>query len=303
MTNDIENLIKSLEKEITLVKDENQKEDALLRLEEIAKEYHGDDRIISSFEIAEDIKTRPPERKMMTGLPLFDGILDGFREKQLVVLSGITKHGKTSFAVDLTSRMKDENPLWLPFEESAEELIRKFLDRGEQPPLFYTPAHILGNTLLWIEKKIIESKAKYNSKIVFIDHLHFILEPSENLAQEIGRTMRELKKLAVKWKVVIVILAHLKKVKLDKQPDLEDLKDSSSIAQEADTVMFLWRQTDRINGEVVIGSNANLSVQANRRTGKTGNVKLVFVEGRYYEKAWTSMEQDNADVNKKWDAD
>lgn len=285
--NDIEKLIQDLGQEIKLAKDEEYKTEALMRLQEIAKTYRGQDEVISSYDLYEKIKEEPPQRKIMTGLKGFDEILDGFRETQLIVVSGITKHGKTSFAVDLTSRLSAENPLWLPFEEPAREIIMKFHDRGEKPPLFYTPTRMAGNTLNWIEKKIIESKAKYDTKIIFVDHLHFIIDNSkENVAQEIGRTMRDLKKLAVKWNVVLVLLAHLKKTRLDENPDLEDLKDSSSIAQEADTVIFMWRQTERINGEVVITNNVNVSVQANRRTGKTGNVKLVYVNGKFLEQPW-----------------
>jgi ATP-dependent Clp protease ATP-binding subunit ClpA len=53
-----------------------------------------------------------------------------------------------------------------------------------------------GNTLTWVEKKIIEGKAKYNSSVVFIDHLHFIVDFGENMSIEIGKTMRELKRMA-----------------------------------------------------------------------------------------------------------
>jgi replicative DNA helicase len=81
------------------------------------------------------------------------------------------------------------------------------------------------------------------------------------------------------------IIAHLKKTRLDTAPDLEDLRDSSFIAQESDTVIMLWRESKRERGEVTITNNVTLSVQANRRTGKTGNVQMVFKEGKFYEQA------------------
>lgn len=292
----IDQLIKNLETELRSSTEEEYKEEALLRLQEIAKTYSGEDKLITSLELVELIKTKPPQRKLMSGFKGLDDILDGFREKQLIVLSAATKSGKTSFAVDLTARLRAEMPLWLPFEEPAEELIIKFLERGESPPLFNTPGVMGGNTLLWIEKKIIEAKAKYDSKVVFIDHLHFIIDFGENMSQEIGKTMRALKKLAVKWNVVIVLIAHLKKTKLEEQPDLEDLRDSSFIAQEADTVIMLWRETKKENGQVVITNNVNVSVQANRRTGKTGNVKMVFRDGHFSEEEWfaTKAEEEYA---------
>ena len=193
--------------------------------------------------------------------------------------------------IEFNISMKDENPLWLPFEEPAIDLIRKFTERNAEPPLFYTPETIKGNSLEWIEKKIVESKAKYNSKLVFIDHLGFIQDTEtghsdENMAYKIERIVRSLKKLAVKWNVTIFLLAHVTKTKIDINPTLEDLKGSSAIAQEADTVMFLWRKTQREGGKIVITNEANLSVQANRRTGRTGNVEFIFNDGRYLESDW-----------------
>ena len=77
-------------------------------------------------------------------------------------------------------------------------------------------------------------------------------------------------------------------------PTLEDLRDSSFIAQEADTVMMLWRKTHRDeDGELVIGNETLLSVQANRRTGSTGNVKLIFHNGRFLEKEWKHKEEND----------
>lgn len=288
-------LIESLKKEIEKEKVSVEQESALLRLQEIARVYDGEDKIISSLELAEKIKNAPPERKIMSGFPELDAILDGFRERQLIVLSGITKHGKTTMAVEFTVRLKDERPMWLPFEEPAIDLIRKFTERNEEPPFFYTPETMKGNNLEWIEQKIVEAKAKYDSKIVFIDHLGFIQDSErangdENMAYKIERIVRSLKKLAVKWNVTIFLLAHLTKTKLDTNPTFDDLKGSSAIAQEADTVMLMWRKTKREKKELVITNETNLSVQANRRTGRTGNVQFMYQNGRFIETEWKNAE-------------
>lgn len=296
---DIEKLIKELEKEVKALKNVEEKEDALMRLQEIAKTYSGDDKVISSLQIAEDLKLRPEVKKILTGYPTLDEVLGGFVKKQLVVISAPTKSGKTTFCIELTARMKANNPLWLPFEEPAEELVQKFLDRKEMPPLFYTPERMLGNTLVWIEKKIVEAKAKYNSELVFIDHLHFIVPPgTDDINQRIGLTMRELKKLAVKWNVVIVLIAHLRKTRLEENPTLEDLRDSSFIAQEADTVIILWREAKREKGKIEITNNVNISIQANRRTGKTGNVEMVYLNGRFIEMEW--MREEEEEIISNW---
>jgi replicative DNA helicase len=278
---DINGFLKDLEKEIKKVDKEIYTAETLERLNLMWREYNGEDRLISSKEIAEKLKNNPPEEKIYTGFKDFDDIISGFRLKQVVVIAGATKNGKTSWAVEMTSRMVDQNPVWLPFEESSEELVQKFLDRGEEPPHFYAPERMSGNTMLWVEKKIVEAKAKFNSKVVFIDHLHFIVDFGENMSVQIGRTMRELKRIAKFWDVCIFLIAHLKKTKMEIQPELDDLRDSSFIAQEADTVMMVWRKTEKVEGQIEVTNEVNVSIQANRRTGKTGNVKFNFSNGKF----------------------
>lgn len=305
---DIQNLIDRLENEIrNKATPEKDDASALKRLEEIAKTYEGEDRVVSTTELLLKLKNSPPEAIYKTGLTDLDKILGGgFRKKQLVVLSGVTKHGKTSFAIDLTIRLAENNPLWFPFEESAEEILQKFLDRGKEPPIFYVPERITKRTLEWIEHKIIEAKAKFDSKIVFIDHLGFVQDNEsghydETMSLKIERIMRTLRSYAVRWNITIVLLAHLTKTRLDTNPTLEDLKGSSAIAQEADTVLLLWRRTKRgKDGRIEITNEANLSIQANRRTGKTGNIQLVFSEGRFLEKVWDESQQMEEDTNEIW---
>lgn len=300
MNPDLNKFIEELGKEIKQSDDEYLKVDAMKRIEDIARDYNGEDKIVSSIELYEKIKLQPEEKKIFTGFGDLDAILGGFRRKQLVVVSAATKSGKTSFCMEITTRVKEENPMWLPFEEPAEELLRKFYERNAEPPIFYTPEKMTGNTLLWVEKKIVEAKAKYNSKIVFIDHLHFIVPmTSERQDLAIGQAMRELKRMAKQWDVVIVLIAHIKKTKVEIQPELEDLRDSSFIAQEADTVIMLWRESKREKGQIVITNNVNISVQANRRTGKTGNIKMIFDNGRFIEQDW-KHEKNEKQNDEEW---
>lgn len=283
----IENIIKKLENEIHETQNGLEEAQSLTRLKEIALKYNGEDKIISFEEIGERIRNQKEEHKIMSGWDGLDDLLKGFRPQQLVVVSALTKSGKTSFLMDLTTRLKDYSPIWFPFEESAEELMRKFIERGENLPHGFTPENIIGSTVEWIESKIVESIAKYNSRIVFIDQLDFIVPMNgDNHALMVGKTMRDLKAIAKKWNIVIFLICHLSKAKMDTQPTLEDLKGSSSIGQEADTVILLWRETKRENGELVITDNVNVSVQANRRVGKTGNIKMVYSNGHFVEADW-----------------
>lgn len=281
---EIQTCLEELREKSAEIADRVKRDREMAEIMRIAKTYNGEDKIVSSEDIANDLLTRAPILTIPVGIKALDDILGGFVRKQLIVIAAPTKMGKTSFCIDLTARMKELSPLWFPFEEPAEELIQKFLVRKEKPPLFFTPQKIIGNTLKWIERKIIEAKVKYGSEVIFLDHLHFIVPFSmERQDLRIGETMRELKGLAKRLNVIIFLIAHLKKTKMDQNPDLEDLRDSSFIAQEADTVIMLWRKTHREQGEIVITNEVNISVQANRRTGKTGNVKMIFENGRFIE--------------------
>lgn len=289
---EIQKLMSRLEVEINTTQEGMEQSRSLHRLKEIAEKYRGEDQVISFEEIGERIKNQKEELKIMSGWSGLDELLKGFRLQQLIVVSALTKSGKTSFLMDLTSRIHEYNPLWFPFEESAEELIRKFIERNEKIPKAFTPENIKGSTLEWIEIKIIESIAKYNSQIVFIDQLDFIVPfGADNHSLRVGQAMRTLKALAKKWNVAIFLICHLVKAKMDEQPTLEDLKGSSSIGQEADTVLLLWREMKKEKGQVVITNNVNVSIQANRRTGKTGNVKMVYDNGKFFERAWSEDEQ------------
>lgn len=288
-----------LDADIESIQDETTKELAKARMEETMATYHGDDELISSFDIYERMKIEPDEEKFMTGIGGLDDLLNGFRKNQLIVLAAPTKSGKSQMTVELAIRMPDTKPVFLPFEESADELVRKFYDLKIAPPLFYTPRNITNNTLTWIEKRIVEGKVKYNSKLFFIDHLHFIVPmTSERLDTRIGQTMRDLKTIAKRHGVMIVLVSHLKKTNMLISPTLEDLRDSSFIAQEADTVLMMWREAKREGNEMIVTNNTMLSVQANRRTGSTGNVRMTFNSktGRFLEFDW--RDEDEGGENK-----
>ena len=122
-----------------------------------------------------------------------------------------------------------------------------------------------------------------------VHHLHFIVPfSSDRLDTRIGQTMRALKTIAKEHNIIIVLVAHLKKTNVAVSPTLEDLRDSSFVAQEADTVLMMWRESKRKDGVMITTNRTIISVQANRRTGSTGNVKLIFKDGRYYEENWES---------------
>lgn len=286
MPNDTKALIASIEKEMQREAKTAEDNAALMRLQEIAKAYSGDDEVISSEELVEAMLKMPPREKFYTGHARLDALMEGWLTGESIFVSGITKHGKTSLMMELSVCFEKQNPLWLSFEEKPIELIRKFHEKTGIIPHFYTPRRDEKKNLEWVERKIIEAKAKYGTKVVFLDHIGFVkdheMRPGENEANCYERISRSIHSLAGKWDVIFFHLGHLKMVSITQNPDIENIKGSSAMAQEADLTMLVWRKTIRENGKVVVTNETNLSLQANRR-GQTGNIEFLYQKGRFVE--------------------
>lgn len=288
-------MIASLEKEILETEPGEDQTAALERLKEIAKTYEGEDRVVSSDELRAEIEATPPKPKFYSGFSELDKMMDGFETGESVFVSGITKHGKTSMMMELSVRFKEQNPLWLSFEEKPIDLMRKFHYKTGTYPHFFTPRRNEKKTLEWVEQKIIEGKAKYDTKVVFLDHIGFVKDdeqrPGELEATCYERISRAIHSMAVKWDVLFFHLGHLTKVGITQNPDIENVKGSSAMSQEADLTMLIWRKTTREGGKVVIGNETNLSLQANRRGGQ-GNIEFLYDKGRFNEIAWGREQED-----------
>ena len=202
--------------------------------------------------------------------------------------------------MELSVRLAAQQPLWLSFEEKAIDLLRKFNEKTQTFPHFYTPRQNESPNLEWIERKIIEAKAKYDSKVVFIDHIGFISDAErgkdDTEASRLERISRAVHGLAVKWDMLIFLMGHLNKVRSDQNPDIESIKGSSAMAQESDLTIILWRKTERVNGKIEIGNETNLSLQANRR-GNTGNISFMYENGRFLE---TELSQAEQQAEEQW---
>jgi replicative DNA helicase len=289
MNPSFEQYLKSVEQELDSEEQRN-------RLKEVLATYKGDDELISSLEIEKRIREGDPMPVHATGISSLDTHLKGgFRPGQLIVVAAQTKHGKTQFCVFLTEKMVEQHPLWFSYEDSADEIVERFVDNGSPVPLFYTPSSLKQFDLNWMEQRIVESIVKFDTKLVFIDNLQCLVPRSQNQAAEYGFVTRKLKTLADKWKVAIVLVHHLLKVQLDRVPDLNDIKGSSDVAQDASTVILLWRQNGRSSDGINVTNNVLVDVAAVRR-GKPGKFKMTFDGTSYYENNWSeSVEAFNRD--------
>lgn len=233
-------------------------------------------RIISSYEMREEIQAhKEKDFGLITRIPSLDELIEGFRLGELIVISGPTKSGKTLLAKSLTVEFYKQNifPLWFSYEETT----RYFLASFPELPLFYLPRRLKSTKVGWVEKKINEAYEKYNTRVVFIDHLHYLFDMARvrNPSIEIGTVIRRLKSLAVERELVIFLLCHTRKGSTDRKLSYESIRDSSFVSQESDCVMMIAR-----NVKDPESCEAILSVEFHRRTGVLNRfVKLKKIGG------------------------
>ncbi|MDD5244072.1 MAG: DnaB-like helicase C-terminal domain-containing protein [Syntrophorhabdaceae bacterium] len=254
--------------------------------EQALVKYDGEDRVLPAVEVLKLYRAEVPKgEKIMSKIPTLDRVLDGFYPGQLIVISGVTGHGKTTIAQTFTKNMSEQlvYPLWFSYEVGTDDFLSTFSDDHQK--YIYMPAKLKGNTLKWLEDRILESKLKYRTQAVFIDHIHYLvtMSPKQNMSYIIGETVRGLKQLCIKHNIVIFLIAHMTKTRPEEEPGLGHTRDSSFIEQEADSVLYVWRHVkDRW---ITI-----LKVAKNRKRGIIDDrIALILRDGKYEET--TAMEE------------
>lgn len=298
-----EDIIKRIQSEKQSLKQELYDAEGLLRLQNIMASYEGEDKLYWWEDIEKDIEDNPPPEGLKTGIVELDNLTGGFRRKQLITMFAHTKHGKTETTLWLTSLFPEIAPVIIPLEQSAEELISQRIERGYARPKVLSPRrHDAFVSTEWIEEKIVEGIAKHNTGMVVIDHLGYIdtlgKHSKENLAFRIGQIMKQLHFFAEKWNVCIILLSHISEGDEGKPPSLMDLANSSDIKKESDTVIAIWRKNTLKKKIRIYENKTLLSVLANRRFGKNGNVGLGFDEatGKFYEdNSWVQSMVESAE--------
>lgn len=241
----------------------------------LLKNYSGPDQVISSFALDDIMKQSGGyEYILKSKIPLLDRYLEGgFESGELVVISGTPKSGKTLFGQTLTVNFLDQkhHSLWFEYEVTPKRFLTSF---GELPK-FFVPLTLISGDMTWLENRIREGIYKEGISVVFIDHLHFLFDmlTKNNASLEIGRIVRFLKHLAIDCNIIIFLICHMKKVSTEQEPDDTDIRDSSLIGAESDTVLILWRDNKTDNEAV-------LKVRYARRSGvRDKKVRLIKIAG------------------------
>lgn len=301
----LEELIAKIEAESGDLEQDMNVDAGMERLKNVAKEYNGEYKLVWSDETLEDLKSRPQRESHMTGQKEYDEMTGGLREQQMIGIGAHSGHGKTAHGLWVLKQYEALNPVLIPLEQSSEELIEQRYTNGQFVPRYLSPKkHSSRVQADWIEQRIVEAIAKYNSHMVVIDHMGYIdagtrYERSGEHIQ-IEKKLQDIKHLAIKWNVIVVILIQLNQLDESIPPALKDLKGSSAIRQECDKVLFLWRK-NALQGKVrVYEDDVLVSMQKNRFTGKNANLGMHFdfQSGEYQvthqSKSWVEQMEETA---------
>jgi replicative DNA helicase len=241
-----------------------------------------------------------------------DKLTAGFQNGDLIIIAGRPSMGKTSFAMNIAENAAtgpDKVPVAVfSLEMSKEQLVMRMmcsqaevslhkvrsghLSETERRklvnligPLYTAPIVIddtAAPTILELRAKCRRLRAEKKLGLVIIDYLQLVRTsgPAENRVQEISQITRGLKALAKELSVPIIALSQLSRAVETRggtgRPQLSDLRESGSIEQDADVVMFVWREEKYKPDDPSVKGKADILI-AKQRNGPTGDVNLTFL--------------------------
>ena len=243
------------------------------------------------------LENRDEIRGLKTGFVDLDNILKGMKNEDLIILSGASTTGKTTIALNMiNSMLKDKKKVLVfllegrifffierlmsieagrPITELSKEELQELKTRYTDYQLYFYSG---SQSLLAVDKIVEKTKAckkLYNIDLMVLDHLHKIVERGkDNYSALVGRTVSELKNVAVDAKIPVICICHIKKLAKNAVPSMQDLRDSSFIHQDADVVLMLWSNLE----DQMARDNVVLKVLKNK-TGQDG-VDLFFMFNR-----------------------
>lgn len=211
-------------------------------------------------DLYDEIKTARANWNQITGLRVDNWVIDrmtmGLAPGELTIIGGATSNGKTALAMNMAANIAKQGKiiLFITLEMTKRELgVRFNIIMGDQDFDTYMAnlAWQEEDEMDWrsIDALIEAARRDCNADIVFIDHLHYFSRDSDNTAEDLGRVTKEIKKNAIRHNIPVVLISHTRKTmdKKSSKTDLNDLRGSSYIAQDADIVLMVHQEKDRNN--------------------------------------------------------
>lgn len=249
-------------------------------------------------------------RGVPTGFAALDNLLSGLQKSDLVVLAARPSLGKTSLAMDIARNaalLHNVHVGIFSLEMSTQQLIDRFIaaqahvdlwrlrtgrlspdsddfirvhdaiDRLSEAPIFIDDA--ASGTVLQMRAMARRLKAEQGLDLVIVDYLQLIRPQvhTESMVQQITEISRSLKSLARELDVPVLALSQLSRAIEQRPghvPKLSDLRESGSIEQDADVVMFIYRE-DKARQDSERPNIADIMIEKHRN-GPTGKAELYF---------------------------
>jgi replicative DNA helicase len=243
-----------------------------------------------------------------SGFTQLDRLLGGFQKSDLIILAARPAVGKTSlslnFALNAARRFR-KVVAYFSLEMSSEQLVQRLLStetgidqqrlrKGEIEDsdwdMLMAAAGELSGTMLYIDDtpamsalelrtKARRLQAEHGLDLIVVDYLQLMRgdNKSENRVQEIGYISRALKGLARELECPVIALSQLSRAvesRTDHKPMLSDLRESGSIEQDSDIVMFIYRED--LHKENSDKKNIADVIIAKHRNGPTDTIPLYF---------------------------
>lgn len=212
-------------------------------------------------------KNRDQIQGLSSGFPSIDMLTMGLVEGELIIVAGPTSKGKTLLSMHISNNVakKGHRVLFVTLEMTKAELTSRYMyvNGGADTADFNTVA---ANTVFqendeldWkdIDGLIQNAKEQLDVDLVVIDHLHYFARDLKNAAEELGQITMRFKKNAIRHKLPIILISHIKKLGKDEDLSLDALRGSSLIGQDADIVLMVNRDPETNQMGVLIDKNRN----------------------------------------------
>ena len=253
---------------------------------------------------------------LATGFHDFDTKTAGLQASDLIVIAGRPSMGKSAFVCGIAehaSVVLGKPIAFFSLEMSKEQLVQRmlcsharvdaqkvrtgYLSHSDWPkltsaagklsdaPLFIDDTPVMN--ALELRAKARRLKAQHGIELVIVDYLQLMEGRSraENRQQEITEISRSLKALARELRVPVIAISQLSRAvesRTGNRPQLSDLRESGAIEQDADLVVFLFREEYYHPTEE--NRNRAEAIIAKQRNGPTGSINLIFL------KEWTRFD-------------